>query len=119
MTGSFCCIRSGQDTSDTVLTPRADPLRFIHVQIEVIGMDRPLERIQIELYQDRFEPVPGPLVKQAITGKDGVVEFNIAAGPYGVWPRALDMNSQWRYTGPTRFTFTKDETVRIQMRPAY
>lgn len=119
LAGSTCCAGSGQDASGGGPSPQTDAARMLTVRVEVVGQGKPLSDVQVELYQDRFEPIPGVLVAQSVTGEDGIVEFEVAAGSYGLWPRALNMSSQWQYTGPTRFTITKDRTIRLEMKPAY
>jgi hypothetical protein len=91
----------------------------VRVRVEVVGNKRPLEGIRVELYRDRFEPIPGELVAQAATNQDGVAEFDVSPGSYGVWLRALSPGAQWGYGGPTRFTFSSDRTLTLEMKPEY
>jgi hypothetical protein len=85
----------------------------------IYGNGTPLQNVQVELYRDRFEPVPGELIQTVTTNKQGFAGFEIEPGTYGLWVRALEMNAQWRYEGRTRFTFSGDEDIQIHMLPAH
>lgn len=91
----------------------------VRIRVEVMGGGEPLENMQVELYRERFEPVPGPLVQSAVTNAEGVVELRVEAGTYGFWVRSLKMDAQWGYDGPTRYTFRGDQEIRVHMAPAY
>ena len=117
--GGTCCTGPGQGASGPAASGEAGAPRTVRVRVEVVGNKRPLESIQVELYRDHFEPIPGDLLEQAVTNKDGIADLNVAPGTYGLWLRALNLGSQWRYTGPTRFTLTKDRTLRLEMKPAH
>lgn len=108
-----------QDRPGIAPSPDTDVSRTVRIVVEVTGRHEPLSKVQVELYRDRFEPVPGDLVEQGVTGGNGTIDFNIPPGTYGLWLRALDMSSQWQYTGPTRFTFLQDRTIKLEMEPAF
>jgi len=92
---------------------------LVHIQVRIYGGGKPLRNVQVELYRNQFEPVPGELVQTGITNEQGLAEFEIEPGTYGFWMRALDMSAQWRYEGQTRFTFSNNEEIQVHMLPAY
>lgn len=92
---------------------------MVRIRVEVMGGRMPLEDMQVELYRGRFEPVPGSLVQSAVTNAQGIAELDVEAGTYGFWVRALRMDAQWRYDGPTRHTFRGDQEIQVHMAPAY
>lgn len=92
---------------------------LLEIQILVLGRDKPLRNVQVEIYKEQFEPVPGELIAATVTGGDGIARVKLSPGSYGVWVRALDMDAQWRYLGPTEMTFSRDQRVIVQMIPAH
>lgn len=102
----------------TPLTRSTQPA-LLHIRVRIYGGGSPLQNVQVELYYNQFEPVPGELVTTAITNEEGLADLKIEPGTYGFWVRALDMSAQWRYDGPTRFTFSRDGEIQIHMLPAY
>ncbi len=116
------CTQSPKVPIEPSITPtfslNSEPA-LVHIHVQVYGSDTPLRNIQVELYRDQFVPVPGELVQATTTDEQGIANLTVAAGTYGFWVRALDMNTQWRYEGPLRFTFTKDQEILVRMSPAY